>query len=121
MKRFTKLMLTLALCVLGVGSVNATKLYANLSANVGTEGETNVWWIASTHTLGWKLSYSNSFELQLMHQAILVEMNIDSFFMVQILTVVKRFWDLFIRMVELIIWLKGDLLRKCLVIFHLSI
>ena len=57
-------MLTLALCVLGVGSVNATKLYANLSANVGTEGETNVWWIASTHTLGWKLSYSNSFELQ---------------------------------------------------------
>ena len=50
MKKITKLMLTLALCVLGVGSANAKKYYADLST-AGAIG--NATWTSSTNTFAW--------------------------------------------------------------------
>lgn len=50
MKKFTKLMLTFALLVCGVGGVNAKKYYADLST-AGATG--NASWTAGTNTFAW--------------------------------------------------------------------
>lgn len=54
MKKFTKLMLTLAFVVLGVGGASATKLYATY----GTPASSGSW-DAETSTYAWTASYSN--------------------------------------------------------------
>lgn len=50
MRKITKLMLTLALLVAGVGVANATKYYADLS---GASGVGNATWTAGTNTFAW--------------------------------------------------------------------
>lgn len=49
-----------ALLLMGGLNANATRLYADLSKDVTFD---HVTWTASTHTLSWDLSYSNSFAL----------------------------------------------------------
>ncbi len=53
MKKITKLMLTLALLVAGVGGVNAKKYYADLSS---TSAVGNATWTAGTNTFAWTQS-----------------------------------------------------------------
>ena len=50
MKKLTKLMLTLTLLIVGVGGVNATKLYADLSSSTATGNST---WDSSTKSFAW--------------------------------------------------------------------
>ncbi len=50
MRKITKLMLTLALLIVGVGAVNATKLYADLSSSTATGNST---WDSSTKSFAW--------------------------------------------------------------------
>lgn len=58
MKRnFTKLMLTFALLLVGVGSANATKVYADLSKATAT-GDQGAW-NNETNTLSWTAGWSN--------------------------------------------------------------
>ena len=52
MRKFTKLLLTAMLLVAGVGTVNAGKLYADLS-KLATVGGTNATWDGGTNTITW--------------------------------------------------------------------
>ena len=58
MRKFTKLMLTLTLCVFGLGVANAEKWYADLS-KITTVGGTNATWDGETKTISW-INYSNN-------------------------------------------------------------
>ena len=50
MRKFTKLMLTLTLCVFGLGVANAKKYYADLSS---ASAVGNATWTAATNTFAW--------------------------------------------------------------------
>lgn len=58
MKRFKTSFLMMLLMTIGAVNANATKIYANLDADINTP-EANAWWTAATRTFSWKTPWGN--------------------------------------------------------------